>query len=336
MFAVRPHREAIRHGGGLRAAALAYPEAPQPWLDMSTGINPVPYQGQAATEQSRNRLPDPLELAALEKVAAQYFGTTADRVAAAAGAETIIRLLPVLLGRLTVDIVGPTYGAHAESWQASHLAPHIIPASQAQSSAADALVIVNPNNPDGHIFSAEALRAILHEREKLGRWLIIDESFAECAPEISMAATSSRQLIVLRSFGKFFGLAGLRLGFAVASPEFKSSLRNLTGDWPVSADAITFGTQAYGDKPWSKRTLSDLHMQAQQLDELLVKAGFEIAGGTCLFRLARHERANDWFHHLCHRGILVRPFDHTNNVLRFGLPPSADINRLSAALESGL
>jgi len=326
----------MRHGGGLGAAALAYPEAPQPWLDLSTGINPAPYQGQAASEQSRNRLPDPLELAALEQLAAQYFGTTEDRVAAAAGAETIIRLLPVLLGRLTVDIVGPTYGAHAESWQASHLAPHIIPASQAQSSAADALVIVNPNNPDGHTFSAEALRSILHEREKLGRWLIVDESFAECAPEISMTAIASRQLIVLRSFGKFFGLAGLRLGFAVASPEFKSSLRKLTVDWPGTADAIASGKQAYGDRPWSERTLSDLHLKAQKLDDLLVKAGFEITGGTCLFRLARHKRAHDWFRHLCTKGILVRPFDHTTDVLRFGLPASKDMARLSAALESGL
>lgn len=336
MFSVRPHKEAIRHGGGLRAASIAHPEVSGPWLDLSTGINPVPYKGVAAKLSERSRLPDPLELSALETVAAAFFGTSSERVAAAAGAETIIRLLPVLLGRVTVDIVGPTYGAHAEAWQAAFLAPHIIHRDQALSSRSDVLIIVNPNNPDGHVFSHSELASILKKREAQGRWLVVDESFGECSPEASLAEVASERLIVLRSFGKFFGLAGVRLGFAIASPAFKASLRTLTGDWPVSADAIALGRQAYDDTAWSGTTLVKLEKQSARLDKALTRSGFEVVGGTCLFRLARHEQAHRWFWQLCRSGILTRPFDHTPDVLRFGLPAPKDFQRLEQALEAGL
>ncbi|MGI4721528.1 MAG: threonine-phosphate decarboxylase CobD [Janthinobacterium lividum] len=336
MLSVRPHKEAIRHGGGLRAASYAHPEVTEPWVDLSTGINPVPYPARPASMAERGRLPDPMELAALEDTAARYFRAHPERVAAAAGAETVIRLLPVLLGRVTVDIVGPTYGAHAEAWQAAFLAPMTIGQHQAEGSGADVLVIVNPNNPDGCTYTKAELTRILRKREAKGRWLVIDESFGECAPENSMTDVVSDRLIVLRSFGKFFGLAGVRLGFAIASPSFKASLRALTGDWPVCADALAMGRQAYTDMAWSETTLALLQGQAAQLDEVLNHSGFEVRGGTCLFRLARHDRAHDWFWHLCRRGILTRPFDHTPDVLRFGLPRPEDFQRVQRALEAGL
>lgn len=336
MLPVRPYKAAIRHGGGLRAASYAHPEVTEPWLDLSTGINPVPYPAQPASLAERSRLPDPLDLAALEQTAARYFGAKPERVAATAGAETVIRLLPVLLGRVTVDIVGPTYGAHAEAWRAALLAPMAIEPQQAHWSGSDVLVIVNPNNPNGHVFSKAELLNILRQRETQGRWLVIDESFGECAPEASMADVSSDRLIVLRSFGKFFGLAGVRLGFAIASASVKASLRALTGDWPVSADAIAMGKQAYSDQAWSQATLETLQTQAVRLDEVLTRSGFEVIGGTCLFRLARHDAAHDWFWQLCRRGILTRPFDHTPDVLRFGLPRPADFPRFQDALEAGL
>ena len=151
-----------------------------------------------------------------------------------------------------------------------------------------------------------------------------------------MADIKSDRLIVLRSFGKFFGLAGVRLGFAIASPTFKASLRALIGDWPVSADAIVMGRQAYADSAWIAATSAHLSQSASRLDKLLVRSGFEIVGGTSLFRLARHQNAHQWFWHLCRHGVLTRPFDHTPNILRFGLPSDADFSRLKQALEAGL
>lgn len=317
------------------AASKAHPEVSGPWLDLSTGINPEPYPALGASQAALGRLPDPLELEQVEQVAASAFGARPGRVAAVSGAETAIRLLPTILGKVTVDIVGPTYGAHAESWQSALVAPHLISAEQAQTSGADVLVIVNPNNPDGHLFSAADLKAILKRREAVGQWLVVDESFGECAPLESLAAVHSHRLIVLRSFGKFYGLAGVRLGFAIASPRFKTLLRALTGDWPVSADAITMGRQAYSDTAWIERTRAALEVRAGRLDGLLVQSGFEILGGTSLFRLVRHPEAEAWFQHLCRQGILTRPFDHSPGVLRFGVPKDGEFQRLEQALEAG-
>ena len=336
MFAVRPHQEAVRHGGGLKAASIAHPDINGPWLDLSTGINPEPYQGHAAPLSALGRLPDPFELQELERVAAAFFLTTPDRVAAAPGAEAIIRLLPVLLGKSTIDVVGPTYGTHTEIWQAAQLAPLVISADKAASSRADILVIVNPNNPDGYRFQRDELLKILSAREAQNRWLVVDESFGECVPELSMSNVVSDRLIVLRSFGKFFGLAGVRLGFALASPDFKAALRTLTGDWPVSADAIALGSQAYADNRWISQNTKRLLARSKLMAEILEGAGFEMVGGTSLFLLTRHTRAQDWFWTLCRRGILTRPFDHADDLLRFGLPSEADLPRLRHALAAGI
>lgn len=329
-----PHKASIRHGGGLMAAAKAYPHAPLPWLDLSTGINPVPWCGLRADEGHLNRLPDPLELLALEAVAASVFETSKQRVCAVSGAETAIRLLPLILGPVTVDIVEPTYGAHSESWRASSMAPNAIGPDQIFASRADVLVIVNPNNPDGRLFGKDVLEHLARQRSRMGQWLIIDESFIECSPEASVAGLDLDHLIVLRSFGKFYGLAGLRLGFMVASPVLKTRLRSLTGDWPVSAEAMVMGRAAYADTAWRKATSLRLKTDADNLDKALLNAGFKPIGGTSLFRLARSDDARGWFSHLCEQGILTRPFDYAPDTLRFGVPTSETLPRLVQAFEA--
>ena len=211
---------ATRHGGGLMRAAAAYPDPPRPWLDLSTGINPEPWRGARAAEAELNRLPDPGALQALETAAASAFGCAPQRTAATAGAEAAIRLLPLLLGVRSVEIVGPTYGAHAEAWRAAGVATRLIAPDQAATSQAGVLVIVNPNNPDGRLTRRADLIAMARERSAAGRWLVVDESFADFeGPERNAAPLLPRpDLLVLRSFGKSYGLAGLRLGFALAEP----------------------------------------------------------------------------------------------------------------------
>lgn len=325
---------ATRHGGGLMKAAAAYPDAPRPWLDLSTGINPEPWRGPRAPEEALNRLPDPGALGALEAVAAAAFGATPDRTAATAGAEAAIRLLPLLLGVRSVEIVGPTYGAHAESWRAAGVATRLIAADQAAVSPAGVLVIVNPNNPDGRLTRRADLIAMARARSAEGRWLVVDESFIECTPEESVSDVVEPGLIVLRSFGKFYGLAGVRLGFTLAAPELVVRLRALLGDWPVGADALAMGRGAYADKAWRGRTVTALMARAHGLDSLLARAGFEVLGGTSLFRMTRTPHATRWFQHLCRAGILTRPFDHTPDALRFGVPAERDLPRLARALEA--
>lgn len=325
---------ATRHGGGLMKAAAAYPDAPRPWLDLSTGINPEPWRGPRAPEAELNRLPDPGALVALEAVAAMAFGAAPERTAAVAGAEAAIRLLPLLLGVRAVEIVGPTYGAHAESWRAAGVATRLIVADQAGASQAGVLVVVNPNNPDGRLTRRADLIAMARERAAAGRWLVVDESFIECAPGDSVSDIDAPGLIVLRSFGKFYGLAGVRLGFMLAAPALIKRLRALLGDWPVSADALILGRGAYADAEWRRRMEAALAERADRLDQLLARAGFEIIGGTSLFRMARTAHAARWFQHLCRAGILTRPFDHTPDALRFGVPTERELPRLKRALEA--
>lgn len=326
------HRPFQHHGGRLAAARAAFPRAPSPWLDLSTGINPEPWAGPRATAADLARLPDPRDLEVLEAVAAAAFGVAPDRVAAVPGAEAGLRALPRLLGAGSIDIASPTYGGHADAWRAAGIASTAI--ADLDAATAEAVVLVNPNNPDGRAVPAADLAETARRFSDRGRWLIVDESFVEAAPGLSVAAETAPGLVVLRSFGKFYGLPGVRLGFVVAAPGLIAKVRAQFGDWPVGAEAIAAGTAAYADAGWRAATLARLTAAAQRLDRLLAAASFEVLGGTTLFRLARAEDAPRRFDALCGRGVLTRPFPHDPSWLRFGLPDAAGWSRLEAALET--
>ena len=321
---------ARRHGGRLAEIAAAFPDAPRPWLDLSTGVNPAPWRGTRASAAALGRLPDPADLAALEAAAAAAFGVEPSWVAATPGAEAALRLLPALLGAASVDIAGPTYGSHEEAARTAGAVVRLVARDDLARSAADLLVVVNPNNPDG----AQADPASLVDLARGRRWVVVDESFVETTPTLSVAPAMSERLIVLRSFGKFFGLPGVRLGFVVAAPEVVGKVRARFGDWPVGADAITLGTAAYRDFGWRLRTQARLAAAARRLDRVLIRAGFEIVGGTSLFRLAAAPDAAARFGRLCAAGVLTRPFAHAPDQLRFGLPPTRQWRRLELALEA--
>jgi cobalamin biosynthetic protein CobC len=320
------------HGGRLGAARAAYSDAPQPWIDLSTGINPKSYPAPRARGSTLNRLPDTGELNRLEAVAAAAFGVSdPQRVVATGGTEPALRLLPYVLGqRAAVVVAGPTYGSHADGWERAGVPSRVVPDSQLEDSIADqaALVVVNPNNPDGRIVSRARLRHLHDAASARGGVLVVDEAFAEVTPESSVAdiagSNEAQQLVVLRSFGKFYGLAGLRLGFVVAAPELAARIRSAIGDWPVSVDALAAGLAAYADREWAERTRVQLARSARRLDGLLSRYGFEVVGGTSLYRLARADDAPVRFERLAAAGILTRPFRHDSSLLRFGLPGTAD------------
>ena len=323
-----PH--AVRHGGRLRDAQIAYPQAPKPWIDLSTGISPWAWNGPRASRAALRQLPDPADLLDLERAAARAFGVAPERVVATAGAEAGIGLLAATLALPDIDIVWPTYSGHELAWSAAGAAVRNV--ADDQIGGASGLVIVNPNNPDGSTCAREDLLHLAAQRAAQWRWTIVDEAFVETAPDLSVADAVIDSLVVLRSFGKFYGLAGVRLGFIVAPPSLAPRLRARLGDWPVSADAIALGTGAYAHRDWADRQRSRLARSAKRLDRLLTKAGFEIVGGTDLFRLTASADAPQRFERLCAAGILTRPFNHDPAWLRFGLPGARDWSRLEAAL----
>ncbi len=322
------------HGGRLSAARGAFPDAPQPWLDLSTGVNPQPWPGPRASADDLARLPDPQALAELEHLAAAAFGADPARICAVPGAEAGLRALPTLTGAQNVAIVQPTYDGHAQAWAAAGLSSKPIALSGLEAATAQALILVHPNNPDGARLDPAGLEALARHRSERGRWTLLDESFVDATPRLSLAAAAIPRLVVLRSFGKFYGLAGVRLGFVLAEPSLIERLRARLGDWPISAEALAAGRGAYSDPDWAAATRARLAEDGERLAGLLAAAGFEPVGATALFHLVRHPDAAARFEALCRQGVLVRPFSHDPTWLRFGLPPHDAWPRLQSALET--
>jgi cobalamin biosynthetic protein CobC len=325
--------EALRyHGGNINAARRLFPDAPEPWIDLSTGINPVPYPITEFPAASLSRLPEPAEQAALEAAAAKAYGAAPwAEIVAAPGTQAIIQWLPRIFPAARVAILGPTYGEHEKSWCAA--GAYIINAtSQSDLANCDVGVVVNPNNPDGRLLSPDDLKQV---GTQVGT-LIVDEAFMDVIdPSAGLAPTLPDNAILLRSVGKAYGLAGLRLGFAVAHTDLAARLRAALGPWAISGPAVAIGQRALADSAWLADAIRRLTVESARLDRLLTASGFTIIGGTPLFRLARSADAAGWFTRLAARGILARPFPADPGLLRFGIPHGAsEWERLEAVLGS--
>jgi cobalamin biosynthetic protein CobC len=325
--------ETIAHGGRVDDARRRHPNAPQPWIDLSTGVNPHPYPLPPIAPEAWTRLPDEEAFAALEAAARTAYRAPS-AILAGAGAQAFIQLLPRVFPARRVGVLGFTYAEHAACWSACGAKVATVD-SAAALAAFDVAVIVNPNNPDGRTLSSRELAPLAEEMTRKGGLLIVDESFVDFTPTQSVAALSAKAgVIVLRSFGKAYGLAGLRLGFALCAPERAERLRAALGPWAVSGPALAIGARALSDTRWLHAAAAASATDAARLDSLLEQAGFSLMGGTALFRLVRHQRAQDWFTRLCESGILPRAFPERPEWLRFGLPAGdAACSRLTAALE---
>jgi cobalamin biosynthetic protein CobC len=323
------------HGGRLALARARFPDAPRPFIDLSTGINPVPYPVPALPPEAFVRLPEPEDIAALEAAASRAYGVAdPGMVVAAPGTQLLISLLPHLWPQRRVAVVAPTYSEHALGWRAAGADVAEVAAPEA-GTAADALVLCNPNNPDGRRWPAATLRPLAVALAGRGGLLVADEAFADLEDEpLSLAPLLPHPaIVVLRSFGKTYGLAGLRLGFALASPERAAAIRAALGPWAVSGPAIAIARRALADTFWLAATRARLRDDAARLDDVLHAAGLAVCGGTRLFRLAdTHDAAGVWAR-LGRAGILARAFAHTPRWLRFGMPGN-DVarERLAAAL----
>ena len=318
------------HGGDLGAARAAFPAAPEPWIDLSTGVNSDPYPMPPLDAALWIALPEPGAVIRLEAAAARAYGTTSERVVAAPGTQALIQWLPHLAPARRVGVLGMTYGEHARCWAAAGAEVSTVRDLDALAGF-DVAVVVNPNNPDGRLVAASDLAALA---DRVGL-LVVDEAFMDVMPSgRSLAPTLPHRTIVLRSFGKTYGLAGLRLGFALATGELAVLLRRAVGPWAVSGPAVAVGCKAFDDAPWLDGTRRRLEAAAARLDHLLATRGATIVGGTPLFRLVDVDDARRWFDDLARAGILVRPFVERPRSLRFGLPhEEARWLRLEAALD---
>lgn len=321
----------LEHGGRVRAAAQRYGIPVGDWLDLSTGINPNGWPVPAVPQDIWQALPqDDDELTA---AAQSYYGTAT--LLPVSGSQAAIQALPRLRAPCRVAVVTPSYAEHAHAWQ-QH-GHQVTPMSAADilrvSDDVQVVLIVNPNNPSGKLFTHyELLR--LHEKLAMrGGWLIVDEAFIDATPEYSLSTISPRAgLIVLRSVGKFFGLAGARVGFVLAEQKLLNTLAALLGPWPIAAPSRYVTTLALRDIAWQQITRNALAQAEQRLSALLTQHGLPPDGGCGLFQWLCSDDAAKVHEQLAQRGILTRQYDQPHS-LRFGLPrDAAEWQRLVAAL----
>jgi cobalamin biosynthetic protein CobC len=310
---MKPPRD---HGGGLDAAIATFGGKKSDWLDLSTGINPVPYPMPSVPAQAWTALPDRDATAKLVQRARAFWNIpAAAAVLAIPGASAAIAQLPRLIDAGRVSIPGPTYNEHGAAFRAAGWT--------LADDARDAVVAVHPNNPDGMMWQAEQLTY---------PFTIIDESFCDVVPAASLIRLAARPgTVVLKSFGKFWGLAGLRLGFAIGDPQIIADLAEALGPWPVSGPALAIGAEALADPQWADETCDRLTADAQRLDDLLLSKGALVHGGTTLFRLYRVEDAAAAQAHLARHRVWSRVFPYAADWLRLGLPPPDRWDQLESA-----
>ncbi len=328
----------MNHGGDLSEAIAHYGGGPQDWLDLSTGINPRPWPVPAGLfADVLHRLPAHADEDALIEAARQTYDAPKDAaIVAAPGTQALIQWLPHLAPPGNVAILGPTYSEHAQSWHRGNRTVAAITDMKALPREVRHVIVVNPNNPDGRVFESARFKQIADEMRSRGGWLIVDESFADVDPAIGCASLCvNLPIVVLRSFGKFFGLPGLRLGFLIAEPRIAASFQAALGPWAVSAPALTIAAAALKDRAWAAAARTNLNMMAQRLDAVLQMAGFRLIGGLPLFRLVQHDDARALHEKLARKHIWCRRFDETPDRLRFGLPRGdEELARLKEALIS--
>jgi len=326
--------EDLRHGGALDRVAVRFPAAPEPWIDLSTGINPWSWPVDRIDPNSLRHLPTHGDMDRCRAAMADAFAAPASALTIVPGTEIAIRLLPQILAAQRVAVLSPSYGDHAETWSAAgtELVSTADPLDHADS--ADIVVLCNPNNPDGRCFDTNVLMDARERLARRGGWLIVDEAYADLDPARSLAPLAgSPGLVVLRSTGKFFGLPGLRLGGVLGPPALAAGMERLLGVWRIAGPALAIGTRAYADMDWQQSMRGRLATARARLDAALEAGGGKVAGGTDLFRYVEVNDAHATWRKLCEHGIYTRRFEWARSHLRVGLPGSREAEaRLTSTL----
>lgn len=311
---------AIFHGGRLDAAIATYGGTREDWLDLSTGINPTAYPIPELPDYIWHCLPDQKSQDRLIAAANTYYKVQDNySVVAANGTQGIIQLLPQILAQRSVAIVSPTYEEHYHCWEKSQREVTRVATLEDAIELAEIVIVVNPNNPTAVTYQPDELIAAAKQLEQKQGYLIVDEAFCDVMLELSVVPQQVENIIVLRSFGKFFGLAGLRLGFAICHHQIADNLKSRQGPWNVSGPALEIGACAFADTHWIRSTRLSIKQHSKAQAEVVSACGLELIGNAGLFMEFDHEDAKHIHEALLKAHILTRPFPQRPTRLRFGL-----------------
>ncbi|MHC6224466.1 threonine-phosphate decarboxylase CobD [Pseudomonas sp. X10] len=321
----------LEHGGRLARAVQQYGIPRERWVDLSSGIAPWPYTIPPIPEQAWARLPEVDD--GLEQAARDYYGVS--HVLPVAGSQAAIQALPQLRRSGVVGVLSPCYAEHAEAWRRAGHRVQELSEDQVEHclDSLDVLVVVNPNNPTGRVVPEERLLDWHGRLASRDGWLLVDEAFIDNTPQQSVVALADRPgLVVLRSFGKFFGLAGVRLGFVIAEPQLLQHLAELLGPWTVSGPTRVLGQACLRNEFAHLYQMGRCADASRRLAKLLDSVGLTPTGGCDLFQYVQTPQAPLLHEFLAKRGILLRLFNDPP-ALRLGLPPlDEDWYRLRKAL----
>jgi cobalamin biosynthesis protein CobC len=335
------------HGGDIFSASRLYGTDESEWIDLSTGINPCGYPVAPLAPEIFQQLPYPS--AELQRCAAAYYGNSS--LLPVAGTQAAIQALPQCLSQTTstnaILLPAVGYQEHRKHWLKNGLtcvdypSLQLEPATtfidrQLQQNPNQHLLIINPNNPTGLSFSPQQL---LHWSQQLapGACLIVDEAFMDISPEKSLLQADvflPDNVIVLRSCGKFFGLAGIRLGFVFASEAIRSQLQESLGLWMISGPTQAIAIQALNDEAWQQQARVSLNRYSA-----VTRGLFEPLVNQFESRVNQFERSQVSHHALfssyridastaswlqdyfAHQAILLRviPVNDDDSILRIGL-----------------
>ena len=322
------------HGGNLSDAALLFPSAPQPWIDCSTGINPDAYPLPAIDPLAFRALPRSDALRKLLGKARVAYGVPSNcAITASAGTQPILTALPPLFAGRCVAILGPTYAEHAFAWRHN---PLTMVSSVADLAGADIAVIVRPNNPDSRVIAAAEVLDLAHRMRSHGGLLILDEAYADLTPDGSLLGLlPAGSTLVLRSFGKSYGLAGVRLAFAIGDPDLVERIRDTLGPWPVTGPTIAVGSAALADSTWLETAKTLARSRSAWLGDVLRRNGWAGRGDALLFHAIEDRHCPALHDHLGRHGIFTRRFAEAPWLLRIGLPPGdqSSVGRFEAAFD---
>lgn len=333
---------ALIHGGQLQQVAEQYKIPPADWLDLSTGISPISYPIPKIPLSAWQQLPQ--QSPELITAAKQYYQCS--QLVVTNGSQAIIKALPELYRQQNIagkDVYLPArgYKEHAHAWRIAgyklHFYQESLPVIK-ELQPNSVLVIINPNNPTGKVFERDVISQYQTRLKQLNGLLVIDEAFIDVMPNQSLChQVNDSHIIVLRSFGKFFGLAGIRIGFLIAGSYWCTKFKAILGPWQVNGPAQIIAEQALNNREWHKEQCKKLntlrmHQEAllwQTFTNKLVKA---IQGCDLFLTLSFHksDSANKLYHLLCQQGVYCRLADE-QDTLRFGIATQESLTRIEKA-----